>query len=245
MSWVGKVLWMVTSALALAACTAANVQSGFAPNVNFAATPKPTVTPWIGPLPDVQSKVPLTAVSAASPPNFRCGVEFLASNVHVSASCSFEESENSAVGLMVCHIERDTCEFGRLVNVTAAGILFFREEPPPFNDEDSLMHPAMVPPLLRLNELLIKEWGGAVQLMVTDAYDSHGDHDLAQPSLNKKYSQHFEGRSIDLVTWPVDVAKYPRLCALAFAAGYDWVHNEVTHCHASIKADTLCGVCKR
>lgn len=247
MEWrtVGSAGQALVLVMALAACDVASAEPGFVPKVNYAATPIPTSTPWIGPLPDLP-RAQVAQVPVSTPQLLaRCGVELLATYVHVSAACSFEETEGTAVGPMICHIQRDSCEFGRLVNVSAPGILFFREEPPPFNDEDSLMHPSMVPPLLRLNEYVLKEWGGAVQLMVTDAYDSMGDHDPAQPNPAKKYSQHFEGRSIDLVTWPVDTNKNPRLCALAFAAGYDWVHNEYSHCHASIKAETLCGICKR
>ena len=105
------------------------------------------------------------------------------------------------------------------------------------------MHPAMLAPLTRLREAVEREWSGRYELMVTDAYDSHGDHDLNQPDMARKYALHFEGRSLDLVTWPVDAARYPRLCALALDAGFDWVHNETDHCHVSIKAKSLCEVC--
>ena len=120
-----------------------------------------------------------------------------------------------------------------------------REEPPPYNDEDSLMHPAMLSPLTRLREAVAREWDGQYELLITDAYDSFGDHDVNQPVMAKKYALHFEGRSLDFVTWPVDPARYPRLCALALTAGFDWVHNETDHCHASIKAKSLCDVCAR
>jgi hypothetical protein len=106
------------------------------------------------------------------------------------------------------------------------------------------MHPAMLLPLFRLQKLVDVEWGGEVRLRVTDAYDSLLEHDLAQPNPDRKYSLHFEGRSIDLTTWPIDQARYGRLCALAYCAGFDWVENEVDHCHASINAESLCVQCQ-
>ena len=66
---------------------------------------------------------------------------------------------------------------------------------------------------------------------------------VTQPHMAKQSALHCEGRSIDLVTWPVEPARYPRLCALALTAGFDWVHNETDHCHASIRAKSLCEVC--
>jgi hypothetical protein len=99
-------------------------------------------------------------------------------------------------------------------------------------------------PLNRLNRLVQAEWGGAVRLRVTDAYDSLLEHDLAQTDESRRYSLHFEGRSIDLTTWPVEPAYYGRLCALAHCAGFDWVNDEGDHCHASLNAESLCLRCK-
>jgi hypothetical protein len=123
-------------------------------------------------------------------------------------------------------------------------IKYYDEEAAPFNDEDALMHPAMLAPVSRLRQLVDDEWAGAYQLFVTDTYDRLGDHDLAQPVLGRKYSLHFEGLSIDFVTYPVEPARYSRVCALAIAAGFDWVYIEVDHCHVSLRAPTLCNACR-
>jgi hypothetical protein len=101
----------------------------------------------------------------------------------------------------------------------------------------------MLTPLSRLSKLVLAEWDGAVQLRITDAYDSLLEHDLNQTDEDRKYSLHFEGRALDLTTWPVDKNRYGRLCALAHCAGFDWVHHEGTHCHASIRAKSLCLQC--
>jgi hypothetical protein len=144
---------------------------------------------------------------------------------------------------MVCRIERDTCAYGHLIGNLSPTIIFKREETPPYDEEDILMHPAMLLPLTRLSKLVAAEWGGTYRLRVTDAYDSLLEHDLAQSDPSRKYSLHFEGRSIDLTTWPVDPDRYGRLCALAHCAGFAWVHHEGDHCHASIKAPSLCLRC--
>lgn len=106
-----------------------------------------------------------------------------------------------------------------------------------------MMHPAALLPLSRLASMVQVEWGSDVKLMVTAAYDSILEHDLSQTNPDRKYSLHFEGRSLDLVTYPPDQARLPRLCALALTAGFDWVHNEADHCHVSINALSLCNVC--
>ena len=162
---------------------------------------------------------------------------------HLSANGSFSETETEAAGVMVCRVRRDSCAYRLLVGNLDPQIVFKREERPPLDEEDFRMHPAMLLPLTRLRELVAAEWGGAVQLRVTDAYDSLLEHDLRQPDLTRRTSLHFEGRSIDLTTWPVDRAKYGRLCALAHCAGFDWVHHEGDHCHASVRAESVCGRC--
>jgi hypothetical protein len=95
----------------------------------------------------------------------------------------------------------------------------------------------------RLAGLVAAEWGGERQIMVTDAYDSLLEHDLAQNDAARKHSLHFEGRSIDLILLPLGLERLGRLCALAHQAGFAWVHNEGDHCHASVRADSLCSVC--
>ena len=144
---------------------------------------------------------------------------------------------------MLCRIQRESCAYRHLIGNPDPTIMFKRDEEPPYDQEDILVHPAMLMPLTRLNDLVVAEWGGAVQLRVTDAYDSLLEHDLAQVDESRKVALHFEGRSIDLTTWPIDSAQYGRLCALAHCAGFDWVHHEGDHCHASIKAESLCVQC--
>jgi len=78
---------------------------------------------------------------------------------------------------------------------------------------------------------------------VTAAYDSQFRHDLAEADPQKRYSLHYEGRSIDLITLPPDRNRNARLCSLALHAGFDWVHNEIDHCHASVRAYSLCTIC--
>ena len=209
-------------------------------------TPRPVLLP--GPTP-VNPGTPIPPPAAPTPtprpggqPG-RCNMIEIPDGWHISASCSLTESETAAAGPMVCQIQRNSCAFSLLIDNRDPAIRYLREEPPPYNDEDSLMHPAMLSPLTRLREAVAREWEGQVELMVTDTYDSFGDHDVNQPNMAKKFALHFEGRSIDLVTWPVEPARYPRLCALALTAGFDWVHNETDHCHASIKAKSLCEVC--
>jgi hypothetical protein len=145
---------------------------------------------------------------------------------------------------MVCRIQRDTCAYYLLIGNLDPAILFKREEDGPYAEEDIRMHPDMIMPLYRLRELMVEEWSGALRLRVTDAYDSLLEHDLAQADESRKVSLHFEGRSIDLTTWPVQPAYYGRLCALAHCAGFDWVHHEGDHCHASIQAESLCTRCR-
>jgi hypothetical protein len=144
---------------------------------------------------------------------------------------------------MVCRIERNSCAYHALVGDLNPYITYKREENPPFDREDILMHPAMILPLSRLSKLVQEEWNGEVMLRVTDAYDSLLEHDLAQTDENQKYSLHFEGRAIDLTTSPVDQNRYSRLCALAHCAGFNWVMNEGDHCHAAIRANSLCSKC--
>ena len=182
-----------------------------------------------------------TVTPTASPMPVICPLPNLVPGQHISASGSYTETETIAAGPMDCRIERDSCAYCHLIGNLDPAMVFKREEEPPYDREDILMHPAMLLPLTRLNELVAAEWDGAVQLRVTDAYDSLLEHDLAQSEESRKYSLHFEGRSIDLTTWPIEPARYGRLCALAQCAGFDWVHHE--GCHASIRAESPCLRC--
>lgn len=185
-----------------------------------------------------------TATPAPTPTSDAlCSIPELDTGIHISASGSYTETQTEAAGPMICRIERGSCAYERLIGNLDGAIVFKREETPPYDEEDILMHPAMLGPLTRLNELVQQEWNGEVQLRVTDAYDSLLEHHLFQPDENKRVSLHFEGRAIDLTTYPVNRDLYGRLCALAHCAGFDWVHNEEDHCHAAISAPSLCLQC--
>jgi len=172
-----------------------------------------------------------------------CPIMHLDTNQHVSARGSYTETQRSAAGRMVCRIEPDSCAYFMLVGNFDSTIIFKGEEIPPYNQEDNLMHPAMLLPVSRINEFVKDEWDGEMTLRVTEAYDSRLEHNLEQPDLDSRASLHFEGRAIDLTLWPNDRNNYSRLCALAHCAGFDWVHNEGNHCHAAIGAESLCLKC--
>ncbi len=205
------------------------------PSPTATATLTPTSTPTVTPTPTL---TPTPAGDGA------CFVSHLWPGQTISASGSFTQTETEAAGPMICRIERDSCAFRQMVGLLNPMIVFKKEEEPPFDREDIMMHPAMLLPLDRLNKLVLAEWNGEVQLRVTDAYDSLLEHDLSQTDETLKYSLHFEGRSVDLTTWPIDKTRYARLCALAQCAGFAWVENEEDHCHASIKAESLCHQCR-
>jgi hypothetical protein len=191
-----------------------------------------------------QSEAALMQDARPAPPApAACALTTLPPGQHISASGSYTQTEDAAAGYMICRIERNSCAFGLLIRNLDAGIAFQEEEPAPHNDEDRRMHPAMLMPLTRLRDLVAAEWRGEARLVVSDAYDSLLEHDLNQADPGRKYSLHFEGRSIDLLISPYDPARLERLCALAHCAGFDWVHHEYTHCHASIRAMSLCEVC--
>ena len=215
------------------------------PTSTAQATVTPTVTPTATvpipatPTPWLQAVTPLAVFGDVA----SCLPQTINSDQHLSASGSYTLTQWDASGPMACRILPGSCAYGQLVGNLDADILFQRAETAPFDHEDILMHPAMLAPLGRLRQLVNQEWDGKVKLLVTDAYDSLLEHDLNQTDPTRKYSLHFEGRAIDLVTYPVDLALYPRLCALAHCAGFDWVHNEGSHCHASVRADSLCLRC--
>ena len=203
--------------------------------------PFPTITP--SPTPSPTAAATATPTPTPSPPLSACPLVPLGGGQHISARGSYTETQTEAAGPVVCRIERDSCAYGLMVGNLAPSIVFKQEETPPYNEEDILMHPAMLLPLYRLDELVAAEWAGVVRLRVTDAYDSLLEHDLGQPDQNRRASLHFEGRAIDLTTWPIDPTLYGRLCALAHCAGFDWVQHEWDHCHAAIRADSLCSRC--
>jgi hypothetical protein len=244
---IGNFRWVIVFVLVLCAC-APPVEEDIPPTRTRRPQAKPAATAiptLLIALPratfalDAEhwpAKAPITPAPSCFPPT-------LAAGLRLSASGSFTQTETEAAGPMLCRIERNSCAFRRLVGNLDPSVLFHLHKPPPYDTEDMLMHPAMLLPLTRLKELVAAEWGSEVKLMVTAAYDSLLEHDLAQADSSRKYSLHFEGRSLDLVTYPVDPSRYARLCALAHCAGFDFVENERDHCHASIKALSLCSVC--
>jgi hypothetical protein len=225
--------------LALTACVRLRLNLApppFPPQAIPLATPRPTASPeptfTSGPIPVV------TATPVAA-----CPLPKLSRGQFISAGGSYTQTEPEVSGRMVCRIKRGSCGYEQLVGLLDPTIVFKQEETPPFDTEDRLIHPAMVQPLARLNQLVQAEWHGAVQLRVTDAYDSLLEHDPPQADENLTYSLHYEGRAIDLTTFPVDRNLYGRLCILAHCAGFDWVLHEGGHCHASIRATSLCNQC--
>jgi hypothetical protein len=225
--------------LILTLATYACVQINFSTGV---AIPTPLPTPLIWPTLSPRPTPLIIAVVTPVPP---CPIPDLPEGQHISASGSYTETESTAAGRMLCHIKRGSCAYNYLVGKLDPTITFKREETPPYDTEDILMHPAIIQPLSRLNELVLIEWSQTVQLRITDAYDSLLEHDPSDTKPAHRYSLHYEGRAVDLTTWPVDQRRYGRLCALAHCAGFDWVENEGSHCHASIKANSLCIQCTR
>lgn len=220
----------------------ASTQAKTLPPATATPRPKPLLLPAALVIPTAAELRPSPTVPVPAEP-MACPRPNLDSGQHISLSGSYTETQTSAAGPMVCRIAPGSCGYPYLVGDLNPNIVYKREEQPPFDQEDILMHPAMILPLSRLSNLVLEEWGGEVRLRVTDAYDSLLEHDLAQLDESRKISLHFEGRAIDLTTLPVDRTRYGRLCALAHCAGFDWVMNEGDHCHAAVKADSLCARC--
>jgi hypothetical protein len=214
----------------------------------IAALPPPVVAPTATaqaavPAAPVTYLLPTPPVKAILEP--ACFQPDIAVGDHIAASGSYTETERSASTPMLCHLERSSCGYNQLVGIVDPTIVYKREEVPPYDTEDILVHPAMILPLSRLNKLVQTEWGGDFELRVTDAYDSLLEHDPPESKPATRYSLHYEGRAIDLTLWPIDQSQYGRLCALAHCAGFDWVLDEGTHCHASIRAESLCLACQQ
>jgi hypothetical protein len=240
-------LFLILTALA---CVRVDLSSPHLAQPVAVALPPPTLIPPLVATPPPPPPTapaaylfPTPIVIATGQP--ACFQPDLAVGEHVSASGSYTETERMASTPMLCHLERGSCGYNQLVGLLDSTLVFKREENPPYDTEDILMHPAMIGPLAHLNQLVQSEWGGAYQLRVTDAYDSLLEHDPPESKPATRYSLHYEGRAIDLTLWPVDQNNYGRLCALAHCAGFDWVLDEGTHCHASIQAESLCLACNQ
>lgn len=204
--------------------------------------PRLTATP--GPIPTATTTPSIESVlTSAQQADTGCAVPPLLVGQHISVSGSYTETQTEAAGAMMCQIERNTCAYYHLVGNLNSSLIFKNEEEPPYDGEDILMHPAMLLPLSRLAELVNAEWQGQYKLRITDAYDSLLEHDLNQSDENRRISLHFEGRALDITTWPIAPEHFSRLCALAHCAGFDWVHYESDHCHVAVKAESLCLKC--
>lgn len=215
------------------------VPACFIADVEF--PPDPTSVPTRTPLPwptRLPTLTPLPTPARLS----NCPIPELQYDQHISASGSYTRTQTQAAGPIVCQMSQ-RCAKGYLAGNLNPAIIFKREEQPEYAEEDIFVHPSMLKPLDNLVTLVEQEWDGQIQLRITDAYDSLLEHDLSQADPDRKASLHFEGRAVDLTTWPIDPNLYPRLCSLAHCAGFDWVHNEGDHCHAAINAESLCYQC--
>jgi len=205
-----------------------------------AITPTPLLRASATPYPSPIALAPV--VVRGTPTVVTTEPQTLNAGWHIAASGSYTETETAAAGPMLCHIQRGSAAFGQLTSISNSDIIFNSWEDATANADNRLMHLALVKPLTDLQIAVAAEWGDAVQLMVTAAYDSSlQDHDVNQPDLNRRYSLHFEGRALDVVPFPVDNDKLARLCWLAHSVGWSWVHNESDHCHLSQYAPSLCG----
>ncbi|MDF3886685.1 glycoside hydrolase family protein [Cupriavidus basilensis] len=132
--------------------------------------------------------------------------------------------EISTCGPIKRKITRDDPAFQSLVRCQHPRIVFKDEEG---TGADRMMSPRLRSALEQLADATGKEWTGT-RLRVTEAWDENNEH--AGSSL------HYEGRAVDITTYPVDSAKLGRLGRLAVNAGFDWVWFEnVAHVHASVK----------
>lgn len=98
------------------------------------------------------------------------------------------------------------------------------------DEDDHLMHRAVVPPLRRLVAMVEKHGG---HLQVHDAYRPKGVHNPR--------SLHKEGRALDLTCSGLSLEDLARF---AWAAGFDWVYYEHSasggsHIHCSVRARPL------
>jgi hypothetical protein len=133
------------------------------------------------------------------------------------------QSEASAVGSFRGQVPRDSLKLVKNLN---ADIVFANDEG---DDDDRYMTPRLKEKTDLLAGLVMQEWPG-VRLRVTDAWDEGAGHSST--------SRHYEGRAVDLTTYPKDRSKLGRLCGLAVQAGYDWVFYENDqHIHASVIRD--------
>jgi len=134
-----------------------------------------------------------------------------------------QKSEVSVCGAIKKRITRADPEFASLISNMNAEIVFKDEEG---TGADRMMSPRLKDKLDALATAVAAEWSG-VKLRVTEAWDEDNEH--AGNSL------HYEGRAVDLTTYPADSAKLGRLGRLAVDVGFDWVwYENAFHIHASV-----------
>lgn len=123
-------------------------------------------------------------------------------------------------------ILRGTPAFDTLVENKNEKVVFKNEEG---DGSDRLMTPVLKTHIDLLADLVRSEWGAGVNLRVTEAWDSAGEH-------SSSHSLHYEGRAVDLTTSDLDRSKLGRLGRLAVEAGFNWVYYEnLLHIHASVR----------
>jgi hypothetical protein len=133
------------------------------------------------------------------------------------------QSEAASVGAFHGQVPRNSSS---LVKNSNTDIVFLNDEG---NDDDRFMTRRLKEKTDILAGLVMQEWPG-VKLRVTDAWDEGSGH--------ASTSRHYEGRAVDLTTFPRDRSKLGRLCGLAVEAGFDWVYYENNqHIHVSVIRD--------
>jgi len=133
-------------------------------------------------------------------------------------------SEVGICGAISKRIRRTDPEFAGLVSNGNSDIVFKDEER---TGADRMMSARLKAGLDALAELVAAEWPG-VRLRVTEAWDESDEH--------AGLSLHYEGRSADITTFPVDGNKLGRLGRLAVNAGLDWVcFEDSSHVHVSAR----------
>ena len=137
-------------------------------------------------------------------------------------------SESAAVGTIIARISRNSERFNKeLVRYSNPDIVVKDEEK---TGADYYATPKLVACLSTLATKVKAEWGGAVKLRVTEAWDENIEH---HPT-----STHYEGRAADLTTFPIDPTKLGRLGQLAVESGFGWVFYENNaHIHVSVKRE--------
>jgi len=159
------------------------------------------------------------------------------------SGCDGEQKEIDVSDKMQCAIPRDSCEFGFLAGNLDPALMFLDDEPPPLNDEDHLMHPALLRPLARLRDLVAETLPGNFTLMIVDAYDSTGTATGDGLETINKYGLQYEGRAVEFRTVPVSATLTGALCWLALESKFDYAENRGDKCYASLRAPSLCRIC--